>query len=785
MSKRLKQQLVVKQKTQLRLKPRLIITGSTLAVAVLFGIGLFMYGNFGNNTESLAAKKKTKTVTTSFSAPDGPMGINAACKDNKTELTWNNNIVTENESQTDGIVILKKSGVVTAMQTLNDFEMDSTGKMVTDVTSLNGWEMIYNGSLISTFTDEKAMKGAFTYLIYKKNGGVKCTAAENAGRIFVLNGENISENITDNAIIDGLYLASTCKLTVDDNGFLSMRKGTILNIDGTLILKGQMENNASSWTFNEGAQFVFDCNGSRKNAIPAAEWKKGSTCMVTGMENKEPFGLSQSFADFVWNCKSQTNDVSIPDNFTVKGNMKVLSTGKQIKALELKGTSFFSGDIFIDNLSARIEVKGKNEMIISGSTAQTVTGNFKLQTLTVNNPSTVTLCGEISIAKKLNMVNGTIKLASRNSETSTFNIANGAVISRTNGALAFAPVFAGRYDLNYLAPCTTGEELTESDNTLAGLIVNCEGEVILNKNANLNTTLHLINGIIVTGNFEVVVKDNSPKAIKEFSSLSYVAGNLRRSVNGKSTYDFPVGTKSNIESITVNLNGTGGFNSLLATFNTEKQKGSAITAGTRLNGTLVSNFLNNGYWTLTPNGNMTSGTYSVTLSSKGQTNSAPSVGCYTVMSRKDKLSGWNFQGKHSMKTQSVNHGVVTAARSDVNAFGDFAVAFSDVSILLSKTFLDVSLVNHQHTDIVWRTDAEMNLPTLVLQRSEDAAHFENIGEMKEGKGKNNMQEFTFRDTQPMPGVSYYRVKQTDMDGTVSYSDIRYIDNTTVVQTSSK
>ncbi len=785
MSKRLKQQLVVKQKTQLRLKPRLIITGSTLAIAVLFGMGLFMYGNFGNNTESLAAKKKTKTVTTQFSAPDGPMGINAVCTDNKTELTWNNNTGSENKSQTDGIVILKRNGIVTANQTINDFEMDATGKMVTDVSSLNGWEMIYNGNLTNSFTDEGNVKGIFTYLIYEKAGGIKCTAAENAGRIFVFNGSNLSETLSTETAIDGLYLPSSCTLTVDDKSLLTIRKGTVLGIGGTFVLKGQMEDNASAWTFNEGAQFVYECNGSRKNAIPAAEWKKGSTCMITGMENKEPHGLNQSFADFTWNCKNQTSDASAPDNFTVKGNMKILSTGKQIKAFAFKGTSYFSGDVFIDNSSARIEVKGKSEMMISGSAAQTLTGNWKLQTLTVNNPSTVTLCGEITVTKKLNIENGTIQLSDNNSIKSVFNIANEAVINRANGTLAFAPVFSGRYDLNYLAPCTTGEELTENNSTLANLTINCEGEVVLNKNASINSSLQLINGIIVTGDFEVVMRDNSPKAIKEFSSSSYVAGNLRRMVNGKSTYEFPVGTRSNMEAITVNLNGTGGFNSLLAKFNSEKQSNSAITAGTRLNGSLVSNFLNNGYWTLTPNGDMTSGSYSVKLSSKGQTNSAPAVGCYAVMSRKDKSFKWNFSGKHSMKTQSVNQGVVTAARSNVNSFGDFAVAFSDVSILLSKSFLNVSLINHQHTDVTWRTDAEMNLPSLVLQRSPDAVHFDNIGEMKEGKEKNNMQEFTFRDSQPLAGVSYYRVKQTDMDGTVSYSDIRFIDNTSVVQSSNR
>lgn len=784
MSKRLKQQLVVKQKTQLKLKPRLIITGSTLAVAVLFGIGFFMYGNLGNNTESFAAKKKPKTVTATLSAPDGPSGITAVCSGSKIELTWTNNTVPGKEEQPDGILILKKSGVVTEDQTIRDLSIDSTGNVIMDISSLNGWQVVYNGNLITSFTDEKEVTGIFTYLVYEKNGGVKCTPAKKAGRIFILNGESLSAAITGKTDMDGLYLPASCTLTIDSKGSLNVRKDAVLTISGTVVLKGELENNASSWTFTEGSQFIYNCNGNRKNLIPAAEWQKGSVCIVNGMENKEPKGLNQSFADFVWNCKNQTADALIPDNFSVKGDMKILSTGKKIKSLAFSGNTYFSGNVFVDDLYAQIDVKKKNELVMSGSEPQTLSGKWNLETFTVNNPTAVTVAGEITVSKALNLTNGTIQLKQDEESNNLLRIGDEAVINRAKGTLSQPPVFFGSYSLVYSEPCTTGNELAERDNVLSNLTMNCEGEVVLNKDININSALHLINGRIVTGEHEVVMRDNSPKAIKEFSAASYVAGNLRRMVNGKSDYDFPVGTVTHPEFLTVNLNGTGGFSSLLAQFNPEKQDASSITAGTRLNGTLVSNFLNNGYWSLIPNKEMTSGSFNVTLCSKGQTNSAPSVGCYCVMTRNNKSSNWSFSGKHSMKTQYVNNGIVKAARSNVNSLGDFAIAYSSASIILSKTYLTVSLIKNQHVDIIWQTNAEMNLPSLVLQHSTDAVHFESIGEMKNGKEKDDMQQFSFRDAQPLSGVSYYRVKQTDMDGTVTYSDIRFIDNT-MVQASSK
>ena len=71
----------------------------------------------------------------------------------------------------------------------------------------------------------------------------------------------------------------------------------------------------------------------------------------------------------------------------------------------------------------------------------------------------------------------------------------------------------------------------------------------------------------------------------------------------------------------------------------------------------------------------------------------------------------------------------------------------------------------------WATATEQNNAGFQVQRSSDALRFEAIAEVP-GVG-NSMQvvEYDALDRSPLPGTSYYRLLQTDFDGTTSYSDV--------------
>jgi hypothetical protein len=68
----------------------------------------------------------------------------------------------------------------------------------------------------------------------------------------------------------------------------------------------------------------------------------------------------------------------------------------------------------------------------------------------------------------------------------------------------------------------------------------------------------------------------------------------------------------------------------------------------------------------------------------------------------------------------------------------------------------------------WSTATEINNDFFTLERSEDAFAWEIIGQVQGAGTTSQTMHYTFSDRQPLEGLSYYRLKQTDFDGTYEY-----------------
>lgn len=74
----------------------------------------------------------------------------------------------------------------------------------------------------------------------------------------------------------------------------------------------------------------------------------------------------------------------------------------------------------------------------------------------------------------------------------------------------------------------------------------------------------------------------------------------------------------------------------------------------------------------------------------------------------------------------------------------------------------------------WITSSELNNDYFTIERSQDGRSFSEVVKVK-GKGTtNNLQQYETIDEQPYKGLSYYRLKQTDFDGSYEYSDLRSV-----------
>ncbi len=95
-----------------------------------------------------------------------------------------------------------------------------------------------------------------------------------------------------------------------------------------------------------------------------------------------------------------------------------------------------------------------------------------------------------------------------------------------------------------------------------------------------------------------------------------------------------------------------------------------------------------------------------------------------------------------------------------------AIANIKVGGILPVTLLSFSAeCNDKTIEITWQTASEINCDYFTIERSTDVKNWETIGTVK-GAGYSNMKlSYLFTDYTPIKGISYYRLSQTDYDGT--------------------
>jgi hypothetical protein len=74
----------------------------------------------------------------------------------------------------------------------------------------------------------------------------------------------------------------------------------------------------------------------------------------------------------------------------------------------------------------------------------------------------------------------------------------------------------------------------------------------------------------------------------------------------------------------------------------------------------------------------------------------------------------------------------------------------------------------------WQTASELNNDFFTVERSTDGINFEAIGKVSGNGSTREAKSYTFRDRAPLPGMGYYRLSQTDYDGTHEILGVRAV-----------
>lgn len=120
--------------------------------------------------------------------------------------------------------------------------------------------------------------------------------------------------------------------------------------------------------------------------------------------------------------------------------------------------------------------------------------------------------------------------------------------------------------------------------------------------------------------------------------------------------------------------------------------------------------------------------------------------------------------------ESVGNGSFFATANNVSAFGPFTLTHVlsplPVELLRFDAVPEVGVVR-----LAWVTASELNSAYFEVLRSADGTRFETVATMNGAGTTHSTQTYRTQDRAPLPGLSYYKLRQHDLDGRYSDSNV--------------
>lgn len=103
-----------------------------------------------------------------------------------------------------------------------------------------------------------------------------------------------------------------------------------------------------------------------------------------------------------------------------------------------------------------------------------------------------------------------------------------------------------------------------------------------------------------------------------------------------------------------------------------------------------------------------------------------------------------------------------------NGFSGFYLMTDYTPLPVTLIAFNVAPVNNSSVLVTWSTSQETNNERFVIERSKDMKVFEIAGIVTELSGESqSLKNYRFIDQRAIPGTSYYRLRQIDIDGTTT------------------
>lgn len=140
------------------------------------------------------------------------------------------------------------------------------------------------------------------------------------------------------------------------------------------------------------------------------------------------------------------------------------------------------------------------------------------------------------------------------------------------------------------------------------------------------------------------------------------------------------------------------------------------------------------------------------------------------------IANWNGTSWmiRSANGTGTNNGIGSVSGYGLVGLSQVAITANHVTLPIQLLDFSVNVVDKNNVKISWNTANENNSYYFTIERSADGYNFESMEEIAAAGNSSHQLQYSTFDYEPLPGRSYYRLKQTDFDGTSSYSEARYI-----------
>lgn len=307
----------------------------------------------------------------------------------------------------------------------------------------------------------------------------------------------------------------------------------------------------------------------------------------------------------------------------------------------------------------------------------------------------------------------------------------------------------------------TGDQYITSTGAFNNVTVNKpSGLVYLSGNITVNAILNLTAGKVSIGNYNLTM-GNSGSFTGAGTNTYIIAigtGTVNQQITAGSNKSFPVGTSGAYTPATIALMP----GSTTDIFSLRMLEG-AYTDGSTSGGHMTVNAVN--------------ATWLISEAITGGSNATLTVQWPGYL----EMSGFNrslsrlahfYSGSWDYGTSDIaatGSNPYTVTRSGFTSFSPFSVS---MFAALPVTWISVS-GSHKNNDnfISWSTAAEVNNNYFIIEASADGIKFSEAGKVNADGNSANTQNYSFIDKNRNERVIYYRIRQVDIDGKFSYSQV--------------